>query len=84
MYTEIIGTTLFMLAALTGNWLVIGASLSVLIYLGSLNGVVVYNPAIVLTLCSLGKMKWSEGLRYVFLELIGVILAVIIYKINPY
>ena len=84
MWSEIIGTTIFMLTALTGNWLLIGTMLSVLIYVGSKWGVVVYNPAILLTLCSLEKMKWSEGLMYMFYEIIGVILAVIIYKIAPY
>jgi glycerol uptake facilitator-like aquaporin len=78
---EIVGTTIFMLAVLSGNWLVIGASLSVLVYLGGLWGVVAYNPAIVLMLCTLKKMKWSEGIRYLVCEIIGVALAVILYKL---
>ena len=81
---EIIGTTLFMLAALTGNWAVIGGALAALVYVGGMWGTVVYNPAIVLMLCSLKKMKWNEGAKYLLCEIIGVALAVVIYKIMPY
>ena len=77
---EVFGTMIFMLAALTGNWLVIGLTLSVLIKV--FGGV--YNPGVILGQCIVGKMSWKEGIKYVGYEALGVILAVIIYKIFPY
>jgi glycerol uptake facilitator-like aquaporin len=77
---EILGMTVFMLAALTGNWLIIGLTLCVLIKV--LGGV--YNPGVVLGQCVLGKKSWKEGVKYIMYEIIGVIIAVIIYKIFPY
>jgi glycerol uptake facilitator-like aquaporin len=72
---EIIGTTIFMLAALTGDWLVIGLTLSVLIKM--FGGV--YNPAVIIGKCLLGKKSWLEGGKYIGKEILGVIIAVIIY-----
>jgi glycerol uptake facilitator-like aquaporin len=77
---EVFGTMIFMLAALTGDWLVIGLTLSVLIKV--FGGV--YNPAVILGQCVLGKKTWKEGMKYLGYEILGVILAVIIYKIIPY
>ena len=77
---EILGTTIFMLAGLTGNWLIIGLTLCVLIKV--LGGV--YNPAAVLTKCMTGKMSWMEGGEHIGYEILGVMIAVIIYKIFPY
>ena len=72
--------TIFMLAALTGNWLIIGLTLCVLVKV--LNGV--YNPGVIIGQCILGKKSWTEGAKYIGYELLGVIIAVIIYKIFPY
>jgi len=72
---EIIGTTIFMLAALTGDWLVIGLTLSVLIKM--FGGV--YNPAVIIGQCILGKRSWKEGAKYIGYEILGVIIAVVIY-----
>ena len=77
---EVLGTMIFILAALTGDWLVIGLTLSVLIKV--FGGV--YNPAVILGQCVLGKKTWKEGMKYLGYEILGVILAVIIYKIIPY
>jgi len=81
---ETLGTTIFMLAALTGNWLVIGYTLLGLLYIGTSRGVVCYNPGIVLTLCALEKMSWKEGVKYLGCEAVGIIIAIILYKVVTY
>jgi len=73
---EILGTTIFMLAALTGNWLIIGLTLCVLIKV--LGGV--YNPAVIVGQCVLGKRSWTEGGKYILYEILGALI-VVIYKI---
>ena len=78
--SEILGTTIFMLSALTGHWLVIGATLTALLYIGK----GIYNPAIVIMMCLLEKMKWSEGLKNLGCEGLGVIIAIILYKVITY
>ena len=77
MCGEIIGTAIFMLSALSGNWLLIGLTLTVLLYVDKGT----YNPGILLTQCAVGKKSWNEGIKSLGLEIIGVIIAIIIYKI---
>jgi len=74
---EILGTTIFVLAALTGDWLIIGLTLCVLIKV--LGGV--YNPAVIVGQCALGKRSWTEGGKYILYEILGALIAVVMYKI---
>ena len=82
---EFIGTFILMFAILfsKGNWIVIGLTLGLAVLLGGKASGGCYNPAVTLGACMSNSLPYSKLLPYTIVELLGAMLAALIYvKIN--
>jgi glycerol uptake facilitator-like aquaporin len=78
---EFLGTMLitFVMFA-TGNWLAIGATLAVAIFLGGSISTAAYNPASAISLYAAGKLPESDLIPYIIVEILGALGAFYAYK----
>lgn len=73
---EFLGTMLLMFTILvTGNWLAIGAALSVAVLLGGAISGGAFNPAVAIALYASGKLPKSDVIPYVLVEIAGALAA---------
>lgn len=79
---EFLGTVFFIYVILaTGNALMIGAALALVILIGlKASSIASYNPAVTTVLYTMGKINGSEFLFYVLTELFGGLVALELYK----
>lgn len=78
---EAVGTYFLMLAILlTGNWLVIGLTLAVVILIGGPLSGGSFNPAVTLALHCAHKLPMRQVLPYIVAEVIGALAAVEVVK----
>jgi aquaporin Z len=78
---EFLGTMFLMFVIFsTGNWLAIGAALSVAVLLGGAISGGAYNPAVTIALYSAGKLAKQEVLPYVIIQILGALSAYFLYK----
>lgn len=83
LFAEFIGSSALMLSVLAsgGNFLIIGATLAVIVFLiGGISGAFV-NPAISAGLYYSGTLNGSMFLMYSIAEILGALAAVYAYKI---
>jgi len=79
--TEFIGTLLLAFVVLaTGNWLAIGAALAIGCYFGANISGAAYNPAIALCYLANKKITNDEIIPYIIFELLGGIVAYLLFK----
>jgi aquaporin Z len=64
----------------TSNWLAIGAALGVAVLLGGAISGGAFNPAVVISLYSAGKIPKSDVLPYIISEILGALAAFYAYK----
>ena len=78
---EFLGTMLitFVMFA-TGNWLAIGSTLAVAIFLGGYISTAAYNPAVAISLYAAGKLPESDLIPYIIVEILGALGAFYAYK----
>uniref|UniRef100_A0A6C0HS47 Major intrinsic protein n=1 Tax=viral metagenome TaxID=1070528 RepID=A0A6C0HS47_9ZZZZ len=78
---EFIGTFILMLAILfsKGNWFVIGLTLGLAILIGGKSSGGCFNPAVTLGACMTNSLPYSSLLPYTVVEVLGAILAAMIY-----
>jgi len=73
---EFLGTLFIVFVFLaTGNWLAIGAALSVTFLLGASISGGAFNPAIALVLMAGGKISTKEIIPYIVAEIAGALVA---------
>ena len=78
---EFIGTLIFVfIILLSGNPLVIGATLAVIIFIASPISGGHINPAVSVAMTSAGKLNITELLPYVVAQILGGLVAYQIYK----
>jgi aquaporin Z len=78
---EFLGTLLLVFVILTtGNYLAIGAALSLAILLGGAISGGSYNPAVTLSLLAAGKLSAKEVIPYIVVEIAGGLTAVQLFK----
>lgn len=78
---EFLGTMLLMFVILaTGNWLAIGAMLAVAVLLGGSISGGAFNPAVTLSLHSAGKLRQTDVIPYILVQILGALSAVYAYK----
>jgi len=78
---EFLGTLLLVFVILTtGNYLAIGATLSLAILLGGAISGGSYNPAVTLSLLAAGKLAAKEVIPYIVVEIAGGLTAVQLFK----
>jgi aquaporin Z len=77
---EFLGTMFLMFVILaTGNWLAIGAALAVGVLLGGPISSGAFNPAVVISLYSAGKLAKSDVMPYIIVEILGALAAFYTY-----
>lgn len=75
LLVEFLGTMIATIVALkTGNWLAIGATFAVLIYLGGPISGGSFNPAISFALWASKKLSRDDLLSYCLVEILGALL----------
>jgi len=78
---EFLGTTFLMFTIFaTGNWIAIGAALSIAILLGGAISGGAFNPAVAISLYAAGKLPKSDVIPYVIIEILGALAAFFMYK----
>ena len=78
---EFLGTMFLMFVIFaTGNWLAIGAALSVAILLGGQISGGAYNPAVAIALYAAGKLPKADLLPYIIVQILGALSAFYAYK----
>lgn len=78
---EFLGTMFLMFVIFaTGNWLAIGAALSVAVMLGGSISGGAFNPAVAIALYSAGKLQKSDLLPYIIVQILGALAAFYVYK----
>ena len=81
LLVEFLGTMFLMFAIFTtGNWLAIGAALSVAILLGGEISGGAYNPAVTIALYAANKLPKTDLLPYIIVQILGSLLAFYVYK----
>jgi hypothetical protein len=79
---EFLGTLLLVFVILaTGNWLAIGAALSVAVLLGGAISGGAFNPAVAIVLLAAGKIPSSDVIPYIVAEVAGGLAAFELAKI---
>ena len=79
---EAIGTLfLILVIALTGNPVAIAATLAAMIYIGAHVSGGHYNPAVSIAVSIVGKQAWSKTIGYIFAQLSGGLLGVLVAHI---
>lgn len=77
---EFLGTLFLVFIILTtGNYLAIGAALALGVFLGGAISGGSFNPAVTLSLIAAGKLKMTEMLPYIVVEILGGLAAVQLY-----
>ena len=81
LLVEFLGTFALMIAVLfsKGNWIVIGLTLGIAIFLGGKSSGGCYNPAVTLGACMAKNLPFSKFIPYVVVELLAAALAAVIY-----
>ena len=78
---EFLGTMFLMFVIFaSGNWVAIGAALSVAVLLGGAISGAAYNPAVAIALYSAGKIPKNDVLPYIIAEILGALAAFFAYK----
>jgi aquaporin Z len=81
LLVEFIGTLFFLYVILaTGNFLAIGAALSLVIFLGGKISGGNFNPAVTIMLVSANKQNISTLIPYIIAQIAGGLVALEIYK----
>ena len=81
LLVEFLGTMFLMFVIFTtGNWLAIGAALSVAILLGGEISGGAYNPAVTIALYAANKLSKTDLLPYIIVQILGSLLAFYLYK----
>lgn len=81
LLVEFLGTMFLMFVIFTtGNWLAIGAALSVAIFLGGGISGGAYNPAVTIALYAANKLPKTDLLPYIIVQILGSLLAFYVYK----
>jgi aquaporin Z len=81
LLVEFLGTMFLMFVIFTtGNWLAIGAALSVAILLGGEISGGAYNPAVTIALYAANKLPKTDLLPYIIVQILGSLLAFYVYK----
>ena len=76
LITEFIGTFFLVLAiGLTGDPLVIGSALMIMVYMGGHISGAHYNPAVTLGLFMRGKINTSDSIQYIAAQIAGALIA---------
>jgi aquaporin Z len=77
---EFLGTMFLVFVILsTGNWLAIGAALGVAVLFGGAISGGAFNPAVAISLYSVGKLAKSDLLPYIIVEILGGLAAFYLY-----
>lgn len=77
---EFLGTMFLVFVILsTGNWLAIGAALGVAVLLGGAISGGAFNPAVAISLYSVGKLAKPDLLPYIIVEILGGLSAFYLY-----
>jgi aquaporin Z len=77
---EFLGTLFLVFVILTtGNYLAIGAALALGVFLGGAISGGSFNPAVTISLIAAGKLKMTEMLPYIVVEILGGLAAVQLY-----
>ena len=77
---EFLGTMFLVFVILsTGNWLAIGAALGVAVLFGGALSGGAFNPAVAISLYSVGKLAKSDLLPYIIVEILGGLAAFYLY-----
>lgn len=78
---EFLGTLFFLYVILaTGNWLAIGAALSLAVLIGGPISGGSYNPAVTIMMVAAGKFPKSDLVPYILAEVAGGLAALELYK----
>lgn len=78
---EFLGTMFLMFTIFaTGNWLAIGAALSIAVLLGGAISGGAFNPAVAISLYAAGKLSKSDVIPYVISQILGALAAFYVYK----
>jgi glycerol uptake facilitator-like aquaporin len=78
---EFLGTLFFLYVILaTGNWLAIGAALSLAALIGGPISGGSYNPAVTIMMVAAGKFPKSDLVPYILAEVAGGLAALELYK----
>jgi aquaporin Z len=78
---EFLGTMFLMFVIFaTGNWLAIGAALSIAIMLGGQISGGAYNPAVAIALYAAGKLPKADLLPYIIVQILGALAGFYAYK----
>jgi aquaporin Z len=81
LLVEFLGTMFLMFVIFTtGNWLAIGAALSVAIILGGEISGGAYNPAVTIALYAADKLPKTDILPYIIVQILGSLAAFYAYK----
>lgn len=81
LLVEFLGTMFLMFVIFaTGNWLAIGAALSVAIMLGGEISGGAYNPAVTIALYAANKLPKTDLLPYIIVQILGSLAAFYAYK----
>jgi len=77
---EFLGTMFLVFVILsTGNWLAIGAALGLAVLFGGAISGGAFNPAVAISLYSVGKLSKSDLLPYIIVEILGGLSAFYLY-----
>ena len=80
-FVEFLGTMFLMFVIFaTGNWVAIGATLAVIVFLGGPISGGSFNPAVSIALYAAGKLPKAELLPYIIVEILGALAAFFVYK----
>jgi len=79
--TEFFGTLLLTFVVLTtNNWLAIGATLAIGCYFGGPLSGAAFNPAVAISYLATNKISTNEIIPYIIFEIIGALVAYLLYK----
>jgi len=78
---EFLGTLFFLYVILaTGNWLAIGAALSLAVLIGGPISGGAYNPAVTIMMVAAGKFQKNDLVPYIIAQVAGGLAALELYK----
>jgi len=78
---EFLGTMMLVYVIFaTGNYLAIGATLTILIFLGGPISSAAYNPAVSIALYSAGKLSKNDLIPYIICQILGALAGFTVYK----
>lgn len=78
---EFLGTMFLMFVIFaTGHWLAIGGALAVAVFLGGVISGGAFNPAVAVALYSAGKIKQTDLMPYIIVEILGALAAFYVFK----